>query len=209
MQLRLERRLSQPRWLTVAVPIGSLLAAFVIAGLVLLITGHNPFSTYRKLFNAAFVQQGSLTQTLVTATPLIFTGLAAAAAFRMRLFNIGAEGQLYLGATTAAAAGLWLGGSGGPSSWVIGADGRRRMRGRRLLGADPGRPAGVLQDERDHHLADAQLRGRLPDHVPDLREPLLLARVEGLQRERLPDAEDAARQRGLADVDDRRCRAES
>jgi simple sugar transport system permease protein len=121
MQLRLERRLSQPRWLTVAVPIGSLFAAFVIAGLVLLITGHNPFSTYRKLFNAAFVQQGSLTQTLVTTTPLIFTGLAAAAAFRMRLFNIGAEGQLYLGATTAAAAGLWLGGSGGSSWWVIGA----------------------------------------------------------------------------------------
>ena len=58
MQLRLERRLSQPRWLTVAVPIGSLLAAFVIAGLVLLITGHNPLTTYRKLFNAAFVQQG-------------------------------------------------------------------------------------------------------------------------------------------------------
>src|SRR5439155_16739062 len=50
-----------------------------------------------------------------------FTGLAAAAAFRMRLFNIGGEGQLYLGAITAAAAGLYLGGSGGASPFVIAA----------------------------------------------------------------------------------------
>jgi len=121
MQLRLERRLNQPRWLTVAVPAASLVVAFVIAGIVLLVTGHNPVDTYRKLFDAGFIQQGALTQTLVTTTPLIFTGLAAAAAFRMRLFNIGAEGQLYLGATTAAAAGLYLGGPGSTSPLVIAA----------------------------------------------------------------------------------------
>ena len=120
MQIRLERRLSQPRWLTVAVPVASLVVAFVLAGIVLLVTGHNPISTYRKLFNAAFIQPGALSQTLITTTPLIFTGLAAAAAFRMRLFNIGAEGQLYIGATTAAAAGLYLGGSGESSPFVIG-----------------------------------------------------------------------------------------
>src|SRR6516162_4578251 len=119
MRVRFERRLSQPRWLSVVVPAGSLLFAFVIAGIVLLATGHNPIKTYRELFNAAFISTGSLNQTLITTTPLIFTGLAAAAAFRMRLFNIGAEGQLYLGATTAAAAGLYLGGSRESSPFVI------------------------------------------------------------------------------------------
>ena len=69
MQLRLERRLSQPRWLTVVVPIGSLVVAFVISGVVLLITGHNPLDTYRQLFRAAFTEPGSLTQTLITTTP--------------------------------------------------------------------------------------------------------------------------------------------
>jgi len=121
MQLRFERRLSQPGWLKVAVPLGSLLFAFAVAAVVLLATGHNPLSAYRQLFEAAFTQNQALGQTLITATPLAFTGLAAAAAFRMKLYNIGAEGQLYIGTITAAAAGLYLGGRGGPSALVIGA----------------------------------------------------------------------------------------
>src|SRR6185312_5326381 len=99
--LRIERRLTQPRWLLVAVPAASLVFAFVVAGFVLLATGHDPLHAYRDLFDAAFVNKGALGQTLVSATPLAFTGLAAAAAFRMRLFNIGAEGQLFIGAITA------------------------------------------------------------------------------------------------------------
>jgi len=121
LRVRFERRLTQPRWLSVAVPAGSLLFAFVVAGIVLLVTGHDPISTYRQLFDAAFLNPGSLSQTLVTTTPLMFTGLAAAAAFRMRLFNIGAEGQLYLGAIFGAAAGLYLGGKGPTSWWVVAA----------------------------------------------------------------------------------------
>jgi general nucleoside transport system permease protein len=73
------------------------------------------------VLDAAFVSPGAIGQTLIAATPLAFTGLAAAAAFRMRLFNIGAEGQLYVGAIAAAAAGLYLGGSGGASPFVIAA----------------------------------------------------------------------------------------
>jgi len=119
--VRIERRLRQPRWLTVVVPACSLVFAFFASGLVLLATGHDPFSSYRKIVDAAFVSNGALGQTLISATPLAFTGLAAAAAFRMRLFNIGGEGQLYLGAITAAATGLYLGGSGGASPFVIAA----------------------------------------------------------------------------------------
>jgi len=117
----IEQRLRRPRWLAVAVPVGSLIFAFLVAALVLVATGHDPFSTYRQLFEAAFVQRGSLNQTLIAATPLAFTGLAAAAAFRMKLYNIGAEGQMYMGAITGAAAGLYLGGRGGPSPFVIAA----------------------------------------------------------------------------------------
>jgi general nucleoside transport system permease protein len=95
--------------------------AFFASGLVLLATGHDALSSYRRLFDAAFLNHGALGDTLVSATPLAFTGLAAAAAFRMRLFNIGGEGQLYIGAITAAAAGLYFGGSGGPSAFAIAA----------------------------------------------------------------------------------------
>src|SRR5690348_15574756 len=98
MRVTVERRLRQPRWLSVVVPVASLFVALCIAGLVLVATGHNPFSSYRRLFDAAFLSNGALDQTLIAATPLAFTGLAAGAAFRMRIFNIGAEGQLYMGA---------------------------------------------------------------------------------------------------------------
>jgi ABC-type uncharacterized transport system permease subunit len=121
MRVSVERRLRQPRWLTVAVPVGSLACALVIAGLVLLATGHNPLSTYRQLFDAAFLSAGSLDQTLIAATPLAFTGLAAAVAFRMRLFNVGAEGQMYMGAITGGAAGLYFGGRGGSAVFPIAA----------------------------------------------------------------------------------------
>jgi simple sugar transport system permease protein len=121
MRLTIERRLDQPRWLAVVVPVLSVAVALVIAGVVLLITGHNPISSYRQLFNAAFVQTGSIGQTLIATTPLAFTGLAAAAAFRMRLYNIGGEGQLYMGAIFGSGIGLLLGGSGSASAGVIAA----------------------------------------------------------------------------------------
>jgi ABC-type uncharacterized transport system permease subunit len=119
--VRIERRLEQPRWLLVAVPATSLLFAFLLFGIVLEATGHDAPSSYRKIFDAAFFSEGAIGQTLIAATPLAFTGLAAAAAFRMRLFNIGGEGQLYVGTITAAAAGLYLGGSGHASPFVIAA----------------------------------------------------------------------------------------
>ena len=108
--VRFEKRLVERRWLGVVVPLGSLAAAFVAIALVLVATGHSPVSTYRRLFDAAFLADGALSNTLVSATPLAFTGMAAAVAFRMRLFNIGAEGQLYFGAIGAAGVALLLSG---------------------------------------------------------------------------------------------------
>ena len=111
MSVRIERRLTQPRWLIVAVPVGSLALAFGLMALVLVATGHSPGHTYSRLFDAAFIAKGALSNTFTSATPLAFTGLAAAVAFRMQLFNIGGEGQLYFGAIGAAGAALVVGGN--------------------------------------------------------------------------------------------------
>ena len=107
--IRIERRLEQPRWLGVVVPIASLAASFLIIAAVLGATGHAPITIYRRLFDAAFSNAAAWTATLQGATPLLFTGLCAAVAFRMRLYNIGGEGQLYLGALCSAGAAIWLG----------------------------------------------------------------------------------------------------
>jgi simple sugar transport system permease protein len=112
--VRIQRRLTTPRRLLVAVPAGSLLAAFIATAAVLLVAGNDPIYVYARLFDRAFIAPGALTNTLITATPTLLTGLAAAAAFRMKLWNIGAEGQLYLGAIGASGVGLALGAQAGP-----------------------------------------------------------------------------------------------
>ena len=107
--IAIERRLRQPRWLSYAVPFLSVAVAFGLIALVLVSTGHDPGHTYRRIFTAAFDGSAAWNDTLTLATPLVFTGLAAAVAFRMQLFNIGAEGQLYIGALCASGAAIWLG----------------------------------------------------------------------------------------------------
>src|SRR5438874_705411 len=100
-----------------AVPAGSLLGAAILSGIILLLTGHDPIATWGRLLDRGFFAEGALGATLVTATPLLLTGLAAAAAFRMQTWNIGAEGQLYLGAVGASGAGIALGSQ--PAAIVI------------------------------------------------------------------------------------------
>jgi general nucleoside transport system permease protein len=113
--IRIERRLAQPKWLLVAVPVGSIAVAFALMTVVLLITHHPPLHTFGRLLSSGFGSTQSLNDTLVAATPLLFTGLCAAVAFRMQLFNIGGEGQLYAGAIFGAAAGIAL---GNHSTWL-------------------------------------------------------------------------------------------
>jgi general nucleoside transport system permease protein len=104
--IRFVARENVPRWLTFVVPLASVVLAAIVAGIVLAATGHNPLTTYQHIVQASITQPGAFSQTLVSMTPLLFTGLAAAVAFRMRLWNIGAEGQLYLGAIGASGAGI-------------------------------------------------------------------------------------------------------
>ncbi len=134
--IRIERRLEQPAWLSFVVPAVSIVVAFAFATIVLLATHHPPLHTFRRLFDAAFLDNGALSDTVVSATPLAFTGLAAAVAFRMNLFNIGGEGQLYAGAISGATVALLC--SGAPSPVVIPVMMLAGAAGGALLAAIPG-----------------------------------------------------------------------
>ena len=98
MQPRLERRLSVPAGRRALVAVLSVAAALVLGAVFLVLAGFSPVVVYSEMFRAAFTSYYGITDSLAVAIPIILTGLAAAAAFRMRLYNIGAEGQLYVGA---------------------------------------------------------------------------------------------------------------
>jgi len=85
----------------VMAPVIAIVAAFVICSGLIMWTGESVFESYGYLFKGGFGSRFALSETLNRATPLIFTGLAAAVAFRAKFWNIGAEGQLYFGALAA------------------------------------------------------------------------------------------------------------
>ncbi|HHI82482.1 MAG TPA: ABC transporter permease [Rhizobiales bacterium] len=86
-------------------PVIAIAAAFIICSGLIMWTGESPLTAYGYLFKGAFGSRFALSETLNRATPLIFTGLAAAVAFRAKFWNIGAEGQLYFGALAAVVLG--------------------------------------------------------------------------------------------------------
>jgi len=103
MTIRLEPREDVARWLSPVLTVVAIVVALAIGAVVLALVGGDPVRAYLHIFDAAFGDLGVLSDTLVKATPLILTGLACALAFRMRLWNIGAEGQFLLGAWGASA----------------------------------------------------------------------------------------------------------
>ena len=101
--MRLERRTHRPLALVLLAPLVAIVAALAIAGILIAIAGAPVLDAYRLIITGAFGTRLGFTETLTRATPLMLTGLAAAVAFRARLWNIGAEGQFYLGAIAVAA----------------------------------------------------------------------------------------------------------
>lgn len=95
------------------IPSLSILTAVILGGIIIVLVRGNPFVAYLGLLQGSFGSASALSETAVWATPYIFAGLAVALAFKGGLFNIGAEGQLAIGATTAALIGYalpdWLG----------------------------------------------------------------------------------------------------
>lgn len=114
--IRLERRLDVPRWMGIAVPIASIAAALVVAAVVIALSGNDPIDSYSRIIDRSLVSEGAFSSTLSAATPLLFTGLAAAAAFRMGVFNIGGEGQFIVAAVGASGVAIALGDSWGAAT---------------------------------------------------------------------------------------------
>jgi simple sugar transport system permease protein len=92
--------------LTLLFPFIAVCAAFLVGSVFVLVIGDNPIETYRLLIGSALWWPDGIGYTLFLATPLIFTGLAVAVAFRAGLLNIGAEGQVYVAAFAAAWTGI-------------------------------------------------------------------------------------------------------
>lgn len=92
-------------------PLAAVFAAFVVGGIIVLLIGDNPLTTFYHLVGNSFGSLNDIGYTLFIATPLIFTGLAVAVAFRCGLLNIGAEGQLYVAAFATAWVGIKFGGA--------------------------------------------------------------------------------------------------
>ena len=105
---RIERRLQTPWWLDLGGIFAGLGMAVLTSALLIAAAGSDVLDSYRALYDGAFGNRDSAVETLVQATPLIFTGLAAAFAFRAKVWNIGGEGQLYAGAMGAYWASLVL-----------------------------------------------------------------------------------------------------
>ncbi len=103
--IRFEPRTEAAPALRVAAPVASVAAALTLAAVPLAAAGAPILTAFRLMGEGAAGSLFALTETLTRATPLILTGLAAAVAFRARLYNIGAEGQLYAGALAAVAVG--------------------------------------------------------------------------------------------------------
>ena len=103
--IRFERRSHVPLSLRLAAPVAAVLVALALAGILIAIAGAPVLEAYRRMLVGAFGSRLAVTETLTRTAPLILTGLAAAVAFRARLWNIGAEGQFLVGALAAAALG--------------------------------------------------------------------------------------------------------
>lgn len=110
--MRLERRHEVSRGALLLAPVGAVAFTLLVAALLVLWAGAPVARTYGLLLAGGFGSVFAWSETLTRAIPLILTGLAATVAFKARLFNIGAEGQLYAGAIAAVAVGGMHGGTG-------------------------------------------------------------------------------------------------
>jgi ABC-type uncharacterized transport system permease subunit len=102
--LALEKRLDPSPWLPFVLPALAILIGLLMGAILLSLMGTPPWEAYIEMARGAFGSVYSLSETLVKSTPLLFTGLAVGLAFRSGFWNIGAEGQLYMGAM----GGTWV-----------------------------------------------------------------------------------------------------
>ena len=114
--LRVEPRPRQSARFKLALVLGVLCGAILAGALLLLVTGFEPIPSLRLMITGGIRSELALRRTLILATPLILTGLAAALSFKMVIWNIGAEGQLYFGAIGASGVAILF--VDGWSPWI-------------------------------------------------------------------------------------------
>jgi ABC-type uncharacterized transport system permease subunit len=103
-RVQFEPRLAEPpSWYPVVVSLLAIAVALAIGGIVIALSGGDPIRSYIHIANASFGNIGVISDTIVKATPILLASLACSVAFRMRLWNIGAEGQFIMGAFGASA----------------------------------------------------------------------------------------------------------
>ena len=150
MNVDLRRRL-----LLGAAPLLAVALSLAVGAIFILAIGEDPLAIYALMLRQSLGTGYGLGQTLFKATPLIFTGLAVALGFRAGLFNIGVEGQLYLGGLAAALTGVAL--AGLPAPVLLPLALLAAAAGGRGLGRHPRRAQGALRRARGHQHHHAQL----------------------------------------------------
>lgn len=109
MQNSKSRRIRFDRLIDLLLPILAVLAAFAVGAVILALQGVNPLEAYQAMIVGAFGSKNGWADTLVKATPLLLIGVGIAIAFRGGVINIGAEGQLIVGALMTTYVGIQLG----------------------------------------------------------------------------------------------------
>ncbi len=109
LSFRIEKREQGSALFRTLATTGSIFIALFVAGFLLLSAGVDPAAAYLEILRESLGSSYGLSETLVKATPLIITGLAVSLAFRMQIWNIGAEGQIYMGACGATWVALFSG----------------------------------------------------------------------------------------------------
>jgi simple sugar transport system permease protein len=103
LPFRVERRVDCPAWLNWAIPAGAVATALLAGALLLFSLGVSPFQAYAAMFRGALGDAWGVSETIVKAIPLTLAGLAVGLSFTMVVWNIGAEGQLVMGALASVA----------------------------------------------------------------------------------------------------------
>jgi len=105
VDVELDAREDVPWWMTYGTPVFTVLAALAVSGVALMALDVNPIAAYQLMFVQTLTTEFGITETVAKAVPLIFVGLAVYLPLKAQLWNIGAEGQLFMGAV----AGTWIG----------------------------------------------------------------------------------------------------
>ncbi|MEI7884932.1 MAG: ABC transporter permease [Clostridia bacterium] len=107
-KIMLEKRLTVPTSVKAFVPIIAIFLALVATSIFFIVGGKNPIEMYIEMFGGAFGSWYGISETLVKTIPLLICALGVSVAFRMQLYNTGAEGQLYMGALAATYVALFV-----------------------------------------------------------------------------------------------------